>query len=709
MPKDSPLPDYLKTILKDVSQGNATEHTHRPALKSLVDSLVDGVIATNEPKRSTCGAPDFIVSRGQIPIGYIETKDVGVSLDRAERTEQIKRYLGSLNNFVLTDYLEFRWYVSGEMRMTSRLGKLSRNGKLLINPKGDVEVNLLLKAFIEQEAVVVISSRELAVRMARTANLIYESLRGAVAIEDESGPLHEQIKGFRDVLIHDLTKDQFADMYAQTICYGLFAARCNFDGEERFTRKDAAHSLPKTNPFLRRLFGQVAGPELDGMPHAWAVDDLAELLNCADIAAILHDFGVRTKREDPVVHFYETFLAAYNPTMRELRGVYYTPESVVSYIVRSVDHVLKTEFALSGLADASKIKIKSPDGKNEIETHKVLILDPATGTGTFLYNVINHIRKSYKGNEGMWSGYVSKDLLPRIFGFELLMAPYAVAHMKLDLLLNQTGYDFSANERLRVYLTNTLEEVQQLTKASMFTRWLTEEADSASDVKQDFPVMVVMGNPPYSGHSANTGQWISHLLKGRDTQTGKPTGNYFEVDGESLNERNPKWLNDDYVKFIRFAQWRIEQTGYGVLAYISNHGYLDNPTFRGMRQSLMETFDSIYILDLHGNSRSGERSPDGSEDKNVFDIQQGVAIGIFIRGPGNNAEGGANVQHAHLWGSRESKYKSLSEKDVSTTEWTTLSPQSPFYLFAPQDVDLRTEYERGRKVADVMPISVLGF
>jgi hypothetical protein len=708
MPKDSPLADYLKTILKDVSQGNATEHTHRPALKSLVDSLVDGVIATNEPKRSTCGAPDFIVSRGQIPIGYIETKDVGISLDRAERTEQIKRYLSGLNNFVLTDYIEFRWYVSGEMRMKARLGKLSRNGKLQIEPGGDVGVNLLLIAFIKQEAVVVISSRELAVRMARTANLIYESLRGAVAIEDESGPLHEQIKGFRDVLIHDLTKDQFADMYAQTICYGLFAARCNFDGEERFTRKDAAHSLPKTNPFLRRLFGEVAGPELDGMPHAWAVDDLAELLNCADIAAILHDFGVRTKREDPVVHFYETFLAAYNPTMRELRGVYYTPESVVSYIVRSVDHVLKNEFALSGLADASKIKIKSPDGKNEIETHKVLILDPATGTGTFLYNVINHIRKSYRGNEGMWSGYVSKDLLPRIFGFELLMAPYAVAHMKLDLLLNQTGYDFSANERLRVYLTNTLEEVQQLTKASMFTRWLTEEADSASDVKQDFPVMVVMGNPPYSGHSANTGQWISHLLKGRDTQTGKPTGNYFEVDGESLGERNPKWLNDDYVKFIRFAQWRIEQTGYGVLAYISNHGYLDNPTFRGMRQSLMDTFDSIYILDLHGNSRSGERSPDGAPDENVFDIQQGVAIGIFIRGPGSNAEG-ANVQHAHLWGSRERKYKSLSEKDVSTTEWTTLSPQSPFYLFAPQDVDLRTEYERGWKVADVLPISVLGF
>ena len=232
----------------------------------------------------------------------------------------------------------------------------------------------------------------------------------------------------------------------------------------------------------------------------------------------------------------------------------------------------------------------------------------------------------------MWPGYVAEHLLPRLFGFELLMAAYAVAHMKLGLLLAETGYDFRSDERLGVYLTNTLDEVQQLANvASPFTLWLNQEADAASKVKQDAPVMVVLGNPPYSGHSANTGAWMKQLLRGMDTHTGRATGNYFMVDGQPLGEKNPKWLNDDYVKFIRFAQWRIEQTGYGVLAFVTNHGYLDNPTFRGMRQSLMETFDDIYLLDLHGNSKKKERAPDGGKDENVFDIQQGVAIGIFVK------------------------------------------------------------------------------
>jgi predicted helicase len=702
------LNHYLKTIEKELSAGNATEHTHRPALKYLIESLGNGITATNEPKRIKCGAPDFIVTHGQTPLGYIETKDVGLPLDKAEKTDQIKRYRESLSNLILTDYLEFRWYVSGETRMTTRLATVGRNGKLVIEKGIQSEVVKPLEAFISHQGITVVNSKELAVRMASTARLIHDTIRRALEEEDENGPLHLQMKGFREVLIHDLTKEQFADMYAQTICYGLFTARYNAKDGEHFTRQHAAYDLPKTNPFLRKLFAEVAGPELDGMPHAWAVDDLTALLNRADIKAILHDFGYRTRREDPVIHFYETFLAAYNPTMREVRGVYYTPEPVVSYIVRSVDHVLKKDFGLrDGLADASKIKVKSSDGKGKIDVHRLSILDPAAGTGTFLYNIINHIHKSFQKNKGMWSGYVSKHLLPRIFGFELLMAPYAVAHMKLDLLLNQTGYDFSADERLHVHLTNTLEEVHQLANVPAFTRWLNEEADSASKVKQGVPVMVVLGNPPYSGHSANRGQWISGLLRGIDTQTGKTTGNYFEVDGQPLGERNPKWLNDDYVKFIRFAQWRIEQTGYGVLAYISNHGYLDNPTFRGMRQSLMETFDAIYVLDLHGNSKKKERSPSGLPDENVFDIQQGVAIGIFVKNPGNRQER-AIVHHADLWGHREIKYKTLLTKDLATTQWEIITPESPSYVFAQQDVDMRTEHERGWKVTDIFPVHNVG-
>ncbi|MGH9944885.1 MAG: N-6 DNA methylase, partial [Pyrinomonadaceae bacterium] len=632
---------YQQQIARALAAGNATEHTHRPALKAMIEALAAGVVATNEPKRIKCGAPDFIVTRGPVPLGYVEAKDVGKSLDEVEEGEQLKRYRASLGNLVLTDYLEFRWYVGGERRLTARLASADAKDKLKVEEDGAEQVTQLLRAFLAAEVTTVASPKELAVRMAGIARLIDDLIRRALAEESADGPLHEQMKGFREVLLHDLTTEQFADMYAQTICYGLFAARCNARGGTRFTRQHAAYDLPNTNPFLKKLFTRVAGPELDDEPHAWAVDDLAELLHRADIGAILADFGKRTRREDPVVHFYETFLAAYDPRLRETRGVYYTPEPVVSYIVRSVNHILKTDFNLpEGLADTSRVTLKGPSGEGRTEVHKVLILDPAVGTGTFLHGIVRHIHESLSGQRGMWPAYVSAHLLPRLFGFELLMAPYAVAHMKLGLQLSETGYDFRADERLRVYLTNTLEEAFQLEGVDPFGRWIAEEASAANEVKQEAPVMVVLGNPPYSGHSANMGQWIAKLLRGVDTQTGKKTGNYFEVGGQPLGERNPKWLNDDYVKFIRFAQWRIEQTGYGVLAFVTNHGYLDNPTFRGMRQSLIETFDDIYVLDLHGNSKKKERAPDSSKDQNVFDIQQGVAIGIFVKRAGTRNAGG---------------------------------------------------------------------
>ena len=685
------LNHYLKTIEKELSAGNATEHTHRPALKSLIESLGSGLTATNEPKRIKCGAPDFIVTHGQTPLGYIETKDVGLPLDKAEKSDQIKRYRESLNNLILTDYLEFRWYVSGEPRMSTRLARLGRNGKLILEKGNQAEGVKPIEAFISHEAITIVTSKDLAVRMAHTARLIYGTIQRALEEEDEYGPLHLQMAGFREVLIHDLTKDQFADMYAQTICYGLFTARCHANKGERFTRQHAAYDLPKTNPFLRKLFNEVAGPELDLMPHAWAVDDLAELLNRADIGAILHDFGWRTRREDPVVHFYETFLAAYNPKLREKRGVYYTPEPVVSYIVRSVDHILKTDFNLpAGLADASKVR--STEVENASDVHRVLILDPAAGTGTFLYSVINHIFKSFKDNRGMWSTYVSKHLLPRIFGFELLMAPYTVAHLKLDLLLDQSGYNFETNERLRVHLTNTLEEAHDTIELPLFAQEIAAEANEASRIKQEAPVMIVLGNPPYSVSSQNKGEWISELI---------------EDYKKDLNEKKLN-LDDDFIKFIRFAQWRIEQTGYGVLAFITNNTYLDGITHRRMRESLMETFDDIYILDLHGSSKKKERSPDGSKDENVFDIQQGVAIGLFVKKP--KANGKAKVRHAELWGARQNKYARLLQTDIKTTVWKELkdvnheSPLGKFYFFTPKAFDNIDEYCVGWSIKNIFPV-----
>jgi predicted helicase len=688
---------YLKKIEKAYQIGNATEHTYRAALQELFEALFSDITVTNEPKRVACGAPDLIVTHKQIPLGYIETKDINTSLDQTEHTNQMTRYLGSLANLILTDYVEFRWYVDGEKRLTARLAKAEGKGKLIAEHDGIEQISNLLLAFMVTQTPIASTPKELATRMASLAQLIRNAINLAFSSEEGGGSLHLQMQGFRQVLLPDLTYEQFADMYSQTICYGLFAARCNCNDKPNmhFTREHAVYDIPKTNPFLRKMFGYIAGADLDER-IVWAVDDLAELLNRSDMDAILKDFGRRTRQEDPIVHFYETFLAEYNPKLRELRGVYYTPEPVVSYMVRSVDYLLKNDFGLEdGLADDTVIKTTTPDGKSGMQAHKVQILDPATGTGTFLHNIVDLIHESFNGNQGMWSSYVSEHLLPRLFGFELLMAPYAVAHMKLGIQLADTGYDFTGKGRLGVYLTNTLEEEFEVSKV-LFAEWLVEEATAAGNVKYDAPVMVVIGNPPYSYESANTGEWISKLIR-----------DYYQVDGHPLGERNPKALQDDYVKFIRFAQWRIERTGYGILAFITNHRYLENPTFPGMRQSLMRTFNEIYLLNLHGSNKPKETPPVGIADQNVFDIQQGVAIGIFVKHP-NGEKQDCIVNYADVWGLRNEKYKWLSSNDIATTQWTKVFPQAPSYLFIPQDRNRAEEYERGWLLTEMMPVNSVG-
>ncbi|MCB1561103.1 MAG: hypothetical protein KDI75_08425, partial [Xanthomonadales bacterium] len=547
------LKSYLDAIAQALKAGNATEHTHRPALKTLLEGIADGGIrATNEPRHIECGAPDFIISRGLVPLGYVEAKDVGIDLDKTARGEQLRRYRESLGNLILTDYLRFDWYLDGELRLSASLPRPDTKGRIRWNADDASEVTQLLGQFLATDIPLKSTPQDLATRMAGLARLIRDLILKTFAAEGDSGELHGQREAFRRVLIESLSTEQFADMYAQTLCYGLFAARCNVPAAG-FTRQKAASALPKTNPFLRKLFNSIAGPDLDER-IAWAVDQLAELLARADMAAILADFGRRTRQEDPVVHFYETFLAAYDPKMREARGVYYTPEPVVGWIVRSIDAVLRRDFGMKdGLAHAKKIKLKRPKlrgkGEETYQTHRLQILDPATGTGTFLFAVIAKIREHFDGNAGAWPGYVAEHLLPRLFGFELLMAPYAVAHMKLGLELEHSGYDFASDQRLGVYLTNSLEEAHEMTGLPLFTQWLAEESRAAGEVKRDAPVMVVLGNPPYSGHSANKGEWIAGLLRGHDSMGQRDTENYFEVDGGPLGERNPKWLNDDYVKF----------------------------------------------------------------------------------------------------------------------------------------------------------------
>lgn len=639
---DIRIDPYLASIRISRKTGDTTEHTHRPALKALLDSAGRDFHATNEPRQQKCGAPDIIVYRRGAPVGYVECKKVGADLNRIEKTDQLKRYRRALNNLILTDYLEFRHYIDGEPAMSARIASPDSKGKLHANDEGIATLRSMMEIFLDHDGPTISSPRELAKRMARLAQILRDLITNALQQEKDSGTLHSQLEAFKDVLLHNLTEPQFADMYAQTICYGLFAARCNVEGTaeaQKFNRQHAAYDLPRTNPFLRTLFNQMAGPELDDR-IAWAVEDLAELLRRADISEILRDFGKATRQEDPVVHFYETFLAAYDHKMREARGVYYTPEPVVQYIVNSVDAILHKDFGLQGgLANHSQtditVQTKDEKGKTKKQTrrvHRVQILDPAVGTGTFLHAVIRKIRDNTAHASGAWSQYVREHLLPRVYGFELLMAPYTVAHMKLGLLLQETGYDFASDDRLGVFLTNTLEEAEKTTAhLPLFSAAIAREANEANRVKKDAPIMVVLGNPPYSGLSENTSEWTERLLK--ESLPGKNGAqSYYEIDGKPLGEKKV-WLQDDYVKFIRFGQHRIEQTGYGILAFISNNGYLDNPTFRGMRQSLMQTFDKIYILDLHGSSKKKETAPDGSKDENVFDIQQGVAICIMVKNP----------------------------------------------------------------------------
>lgn len=709
------LPNAPSTYLKDLDvawrSGAATEHTYRPALQRFVESLGPSARAINEPRRVACGAPDFLVSRGEAPLGHIETKDIGAPLDELADSEQMLRYREALPNLILTDYLDFRWFVNGELRLRASMGVIER-GKLRPAPDGDVATEKLLQAFLNAPGFSIRSPEELARRLAGSAQLARQSIASALASEPEHGILRQQVEAFRKVLLQDLTDAQFADMYAQTICYGLFSARCMHAGPQPFSRQTAPFDLPATNPFLRWLFTHIAGPDLDER-IAWTVDATIDLLLRTDVAAVLAGFGQGDGRQDPVFHFYETFLADYDPALRTRRGVYYTPQPVVRFIVACVDELLRSRFSLrDGLADTSMV---SGRGK-KVATHRVLILDPATGTGAFLHEVVARIHAGFAGNEGIWPTYVTQHLLPRLFGFELLVAPYTVAHFKLALQLGATGYRFPTRERLRVYLTNTLEEAHAAAGLPLFAQQLAEEANAASAVKRERPVMVILGNPPYSGHSSNDGEWIRGLLHGHDSLTGSETQNYFEADGKPLGERNPKWLNDDYVKFLRFAQWRIEQTGYGVVAFITNNGYLENPTFRGMRQALLQTFNEAYVLNLHGDSKKGERAPGGGKDENVFDIQQGVAIGIFVK---SKRKGAPAVHYCDVWGVREQrdegevtggKFHWLAEHDLANTKWQEAKPRSPLYLFTPQASSRRsTEYERGWLLTDAMPLNVLGF
>jgi len=622
---------YIESLNKRYKLGNATEHTFRGDLQQLLESLMPDIRATNEPKRQRCGAPDYILTKKDIPVGFIEAKNIGEKdLEGTKKTgnkEQFDRYKASLNNLIFTDYINFHLYRGGVFVTKIAIAAVTDKGIKPL-PENFGRFENLIKDFCTHIGQTIKSSKKLAEMMAGKARLLSDIVGKALTSDEdnrEDSTIKDQMAAFKQFLIHDITPQGFADVYAQTIAYGMFAARLHDPVPDTFSRQEAAELIPKSNPFLRKLFGYIAGPDIDDRIR-WVVDDLTDIFRACNVKELLKDYGKATQMEDPIIHFYETFLSEYDPKLRKSRGVWYTPQPVVSFIVRAVDEILETEFNLpQGLADTSKTTIKAasqtPNKPIEQEVHKVQILDPAAGTGTFLAEVIRHIRRKFEGQQGIWSSYVENDLLPRLNGFELLMASYAMAHLKLDLLLSETGFEPAKNQRLKVYLTNSLEESHPDT-GTLFANWLSAEANEANHIKRDTPVMCVIGNPPYSGESANKGEWIMNLMEDYKKEPGGE---------EKLKERNPKWLNDDYVKFIRFSSYLIEKTGEGILAFINPHGFLDNPTFRGMRWHLLKTYDKIYTIDLHGNAKKKETAPDGSPDQNVFDIQQGVSVNIFVK------------------------------------------------------------------------------
>lgn len=689
--------DYIATISEKYKTGQAKEHAYRPALQKLFEEITD-LNVINDPKRSEYGAPDFVFLKGKTTVAYAETKDIGAVLDEVQKGSQLERYYG-YSNLILTDYLEFRFFRNGKKYSDPIKVADLKSGAL-----GPIEENFIIaedtiKDFIQEAREPIKSGVVLAKVMAGKARRIRDNIKIFLKDGDEerNRDLLAVYKIIKELLLADLDYEKFADMYAQTLVYGLFVARYNDDSPENFTRQEARDLVPPTNPFLRHFFDHITGPSFDKRLEMIVIE-LCEEFSNADVKAIVHDYYKVEKDDsrDPIIHFYEDFLKEYDPKRRMEMGVFYTPLPIVKFIVKSIDSILKKDFGLSGLADATKEEIvrESQGKKYKEKVHKVQILDPATGTGTFLNEVIRQIKESFKGQEGRWQSYIKEDLIPRLYGFELMMAPYTIAHLKISSLLKESGADIG-NERVGLYLTNSLEkgekEPETLFDGIGLAKAITEESQNANFIKNKIPIMVVLGNPPYNISSQNKGEWILNLIK--DYKKG-------------LHERKIN-LDDDYIKFIRFAEYLIEKNGEGVIGMITNNSYIDGITHRQMRKKLLETFDDIYILDLHGNSKKKEKAPDGGKDENVFDIQQGVGISIFVKKHGKRKSFG-KVHHDELYGLRAYKYKMLSENDIETIKWKNIDYKEPYYFFVPKDFSAQDDYDKNFLITDLFNVYSAG-
>lgn len=684
--------------IKKLEVQDATEHTLRPALDHLLKACAgEKIRVIHEPKRDQTGkgAPDFkFKTNDERILGYLENKKTTENLDQILKSDQIAKYKQLSGNLILTNYLEWVWVKDGAITKRETLCYPSDVGypKARLDPDKAAKVDALIAAFLSIEPKGIGRAKDLAAALATRCHYLREFLTEELIRQErehQQGKLFGLFGVFKRDVFHELDIAGFADAFAQMLGYGLFLGRLNSGNGAPISLRNAKQFIPANFELIRELVDFL--DELDQEEYRlikWLIEEILSIMNTLDLAALREDLAfskrqgrlfAQTEEErllftkDPYVYFYEGFLKAYDKDMRKSRGVYYTPPPVVNFIVRSINDILKSTFGIKdGLADRKR----------------VTVLDFATGTGTFLLEVLQQILEV--APDGLRDQLICEHALKNLYGFEYLIAPYTIAHLKLSQYLHDKGFRMKPHERLQIYLTNTLEPIEP--QQNWLLPALSKEVELAQNVKNK-PILVITGNPPYKGHSLNKGKWITGLIE-----------SYKQVDGRPLGEKNPKWLQDDYVKFIRFAQWKMDQVEEGVVGIITNHSFLDNPTFRGMRQSLMHTFNRIYVLDLHGNSKKKETAPDGGKDENVFDIEQGVCISLLVRKQRLEPK----IFHADLWGKRQDKYRACMETDFDQASWAEIQPKSPSYLFIPQDESERATYDQGWKITDIFPVNSVG-
>lgn len=705
------IKSYLQEIGLYYKDPNSSEHSYRTSFENYLKeifSVKDGYFTQQDQKAINGNKPDFVILKNKVPVLYIEVKKVGEDLDKIEKSNQADRYFG-YDNLIISDYVDFRFFRNGQKHSEPIiLADIDKKNRTVIVTEKSKSIESLTSAildFTRSHKEPIKSGNQLARIMGGKAMRIRDNVLDMLDSDsDRYADLDRIQKVVEENLIHGLTNDDFADMYAQTLVYGLFAARYNDATLDTFSRSEARDLVPKTNPFLASFFDHIAGASFPERLR-FIVDELCEVFSHADVHKLLTDFyGKEKDNKDPIIHFYEDFLREYDAKKKMDMGVFYTPRPVVDFIVRGVDELLKSEFGIAkGLSDTEKISIEKKEldprtGKeNKInkEYHRVQILDIATGTGTFLNQTIEHIYKGFIGQEGRWASYVTENLLPRLHGFELMMASYTIAHLKLGMTLHDSGAT-DIKQRLGVYLTNTLDApVDYANQNTLFGLMdsIASEAKDASRIKSEYPIMCVIGNPPYSGESMNP-QYTDN-----DVYKVEPGGK------EKLKERNPKWINDDYVKFIRFGESLIEKNGEGIIGMITAHGYIDNPTFRGMRWHLRKTFDKIYVVDLHGNARKKEMSLDGSKDENVFDIMTGVSMIFGVKNNTKKSSELGKVFKLDLYGLRKNKFEILDNESFESIKWEELPDETDLWILQGAG---KTEYVKGFSIAEIFPINSVG-